>query len=402
MALRSVLLLAAAMACAATLGAEAAAKPPPRRPPPRKAPVDPPADPLAPYSFGLWGDVPYSQEQITVGVPNLIADMNAHNLAFSVFNGDWKQGSNSPCDEALYNRSLGYLNALSAPAAFTPGDNDWTDCDRANNGGYNSLERLDYERKVFFSTEYTNGVRKLRQEVQTAPLCPGYSATRPYPLVPCVENRRWTLNGVVYMTPTCRVGGGSCNNLCDVNPDPEEFAGRNAANLAWLNETFAAATASGAAAVVLITQASPGWDLSDSTRAGRRDPRTLAFQPPRLLANGTAICGDDPSYTVDGYADWLPAVRTHAVRFARPVLYAHGDSHYFRVDKPLLDSKGYRLQNFTRLETPGNNAATGNNDVQWIKVNVDPRSREVFSFAHMVVPGNLPAAYAESRRRQAA
>ena len=70
------------------------------------------------------------------GVPNLIADMNAQRLAFSVHDGDLKQGSGSPCDEALCNRSLGYFNALEAPAMFTPGDNDWTDCDRPANGGF--------------------------------------------------------------------------------------------------------------------------------------------------------------------------------------------------------------------------------------------------------------------------
>ena len=29
-----------------------------------------------PYAIGLWGDLPYSDVQATVGVPNLIADMN--------------------------------------------------------------------------------------------------------------------------------------------------------------------------------------------------------------------------------------------------------------------------------------------------------------------------------------
>jgi hypothetical protein len=106
----------------------------------------------SPYAVGLWGDLPYSPLQEAVGVPNLIADMNAQRLAFSVHNGDLKQGSGSPCDEALYQRSLDYFNALEAPAMFTPGDNDWTDCDRPSNGGYSSLERLDYERAVFFST----------------------------------------------------------------------------------------------------------------------------------------------------------------------------------------------------------------------------------------------------------
>src|SRR5918993_1786410 len=93
------------------------------------------------YAVGLWGDLPYSPAQETTGVPNLLADMNAQRLAFSVHNGDLKQGSGSPCDDTLYFRSLAYFNSLEAPAMFTPGDNDWTDCDRPLNGGYNSRER---------------------------------------------------------------------------------------------------------------------------------------------------------------------------------------------------------------------------------------------------------------------
>ena len=47
------------------------------------------------YSIGLWGDVPYSVHQQTIGVPNLIADMNSSHLAFTVHDGDLKQGSGS-------------------------------------------------------------------------------------------------------------------------------------------------------------------------------------------------------------------------------------------------------------------------------------------------------------------
>ena len=81
-------------------------------------------------------------------MPNLVTDMNRQRLAFTAHDGDLKQGSNSPCDDALYENSLATLNSLEAPAVFTPGDNDWTDCDRPNNGGYNSLERLNHERKA--------------------------------------------------------------------------------------------------------------------------------------------------------------------------------------------------------------------------------------------------------------
>ena len=44
------------------------------------------------YSIGLWGDLPYSAEQAAV-LPNLIADMNSQDLAFTAHDGDLKSGS---------------------------------------------------------------------------------------------------------------------------------------------------------------------------------------------------------------------------------------------------------------------------------------------------------------------
>ena len=49
---------------------------------------------------------------------------------------------------------------------------------------------------------------------------------------------------------------------------------------------------------------------------------------------------------------------------------------------------GKRVENFTRLETFGDNAVSSVNDVQWVKVYVDPTSREVFSFQPKIVPAN--------------
>ncbi len=319
------------------------------------------------YAVGLWGDLPYSALQATSGVPNLIADMNAQRLAFSVHDGDLKQGSGSLCDDNLYYHALSFFDALQSPAMFTPGDNDWVDCDRASNGGYNSRERLDRERAIFFSTPFSLGQRKLRQEVQTEPLCLGLNGA-----VPCVENRRWTVGRVTYATLNVQ---GSCNNLCDTAPDAAEWAARNAANIQWLRQTFAQAKARGSVAVMLIAQANPGWDQADPTRAPLRDPKTLA------QTDGAP----------DGFRDFLLALRQEVVAFRRPVAYVHGDSHYFRVDKPFLDEQGRRLENFTRVETFGNSAANGNNDVQWVRVNVQPRSREVFSFEPMIVPANRTA-----------
>jgi hypothetical protein len=309
------------------------------------------------YSIGLWGDLPYNDAQKTVGVPNLISDMNGQRLAFTVHDGDLKAGS-GPCPDSLYTDAKARFNMLVAPAMFTPGDNDWTDCDRT--AGTNSAERLAFERSVLFSTPYSLGQRRLRLQVQAPPY---------------VENRRWETGGVVYATLNV---AGSCNNLCDTAPDPAEWAARNAANIEWLKATFAEATAQQAAGVMLIMQANPGWDATDGTRAPTRDPKTLAETDKD--AAGKPI--------PDGYQAFLTALRDATVAFGKPVAAVHGDSHYFRVDKPLQDAAGRRVQNFTRVETFGDHAESNNNDVQWVRVDVDPASRGVFSFQPQVIPQN--------------
>ena len=326
------------------------------------------------FAIGLWGDLPYSDVQAQVGVPNLIADMNKQELAFTVHDGDLKAGNGTPgsvtptiCSDALYTQGLGFFNALRAPAILTPGDNDWTDCDRPSNGGFNSLERLEHERQVFFSTPFSMGQHRLRMEVQSMPLCLGVSGP-----TPCVENRRWFHGGVTFATLNVQ---GSCNNLCDTAPDPNEFAARNAANIAWLHETFAQAKARGSAAVMLIAQADPGWDLSTGAGAPLRDPKTLV----------------ETDGAPDGFHDYLVALRDEVIAFQRPVAYVHGDSHYFRVDKPFLSATGQRLENFTRVETFGDNQGNGTNDVNWVKVTVDARSRAVFTYQPQIVPGNRTA-----------
>ena len=81
----------------------------------------------------------------------------------------------------------------------------------------------------------------------------------------------------------------------------------------------------------------------DATRRARRCaiPKTLA----------------ETDGQPDGFQDFLLALRDEVIAFRKPVAYVHGDSHYFRVDKPFLDAQGRRLENFTRVETFGDNQA---------------------------------------------
>src|SRR5258707_12941907 len=92
---------------------------------------------------------------------------------------------------------------LSAAGLVLAGDNDWTDCDRPSNGGFNSRERLDHERQGFFSTPFSLGQKRIRMEGQTTPLCLGFNGPTPR-----VENRRWGPRGVPHLTLKIQ---GSCH-----------------------------------------------------------------------------------------------------------------------------------------------------------------------------------------------
>jgi hypothetical protein len=346
------------------------------------------------YAIGLWGDLPYSDVQAQTGVPNLIADMNNSEIAFSVHDGDLKAGSATAgsatptdCSNALYTQAIGYFNSFTKPAVVTPGDNDWTDCDRTSNGLFNSLERLQHERDVLFSTDHSFGQQTLQQTVQTSPACEGwdYATNSATTTGACVENRIWTYKKVTYVTVNVQ---GTCNNLCgsgsaaDPAPgdvgDPAEYAARNAADNAWLQAAFDEAVAKNSAGIMVIGQADPGFDGSDGTRAPTRNPKTLDEIAPN----------PGPK---DGYKSFLTTLRQLTIGFKRAVVYVHGDSHYFRVDKPLQDASGKQIENFTRVETFGDNAPNGNNAVHWVKALVDPNSRDVFAFQAQMVPANRVA-----------
>jgi hypothetical protein len=42
------------------------------------------------------------------------------------------------------------FDTFTLPLVYTPGDNEWTDCHRTNNGAYGPLGRLDKVRETFF------------------------------------------------------------------------------------------------------------------------------------------------------------------------------------------------------------------------------------------------------------
>lgn len=290
------------------------------------------------FTFALIGDMPYGTEGESK-FPNVIADINAdRTLAFVAHDGDIKNGS-SVCSDAMFLNRLDLFNTFSRPLIYVPGDNEWTDCHRANNGAYEPLERLAFLRALFFPTDASLGQRTMTLERQSAD--PAYATF--------VENVRWAVKNVLFVGLHVV---GSNNNLGRTPAADAEYAERNAATIAWLHSTFARARQEHHKAVMLIMQANPGFDLPAAQRTG--------------------------------FNDFLAALESETLAYQRPVVLVHGDSHYFRIDKPLLATRsGRRVENFTRVET------FGENDNHWLHVTVEPTSPNVFVFDQRLVAANF-------------
>jgi len=98
------------------------------------------------------------------------------------------------------------------------------------------------------------------------------------------------------------------------------------------------------------------------------------FVAPAAGATGTA----PPS----GFADLVSELRRLSVAFGKPVALVHGDTHYFRVDQPLVDTTtGLIVTNLTRAET------YGDPNHHALLMTVDPADANLFRFEPLVVRG---------------
>ncbi len=104
---------------------------------------------MAPASFALLGDAPCGLSE----EPKFDLVIDAINATPSVrlvvHTGDVKQGSER-CDDEVFQKRFTQYQKFSAAFIVTPGDNDWTDCHRANNGGFLPTERLARFRQIFY------------------------------------------------------------------------------------------------------------------------------------------------------------------------------------------------------------------------------------------------------------
>ncbi len=292
-----------------------------------------------PFEFALIGDLPYSAEQ-EAKFPNLIADINQSPAAFVIHDGDIKSGG-SLCDDATFVSRKQLFDNFAMPFILIYGDNEWTDCHRK--GNYDPIERLAKLREVFSHGNQSQGKRTLTLTRQSDN--PQFAKYR--------ENVRWNYQGIMFFGINMP---GSNNNFGRTPEGDLEYADRNSANLAWIKESFALASRNNSKGIMLVAQANPGFELD------RTDKR------------------------ITGYNDFMAALETEASKFKGQVVFVHGDTHYFRIDKPLPrftdETQLPRMKNFTRVET------FGSPNVDWLRAFYDPQNPNVFEFRQQIVSQN--------------
>ena len=287
-----------------------------------------------PFSFVALGDLPYGDE--TRAFPAyraLISSINKMQPPFSIHVGDIKSGS-TRCSDQESVAQVGHFNLFETAVVYTPGDNEWTDCHRANNGAYEPQERLHALRKRFFT---------LGQSLGKVPLQLQNQSTLESVHAQFIENQRWLHQQVLFVTLHIV---GSNNNFEVRDPSAvAEFFERDKANVAWIRDAFALAKQSSAKALVFAMQA----DVFESKSNWEDFPGHSGFRN----SIGNTL---------------LPLAAESAV----PVLLIHGDSHVFRFDQPFTWDKK-PVKNLTRLEVPGAS------DVRAVHVTVDVRERMPFA-----------------------
>ncbi len=272
-----------------------------------------------PLTFVALGDMPYSdKEQQMMSQPkgSLAGAIEQLAPAFVFHYGDFKAG-NVDCsdDEFLQKRRL-IAELYPKRVVYTPGDNDWTDCDR----DYmpvrrDELERLDKLKQLFFAGEglkMASGLVGLRRQAE-AP-----------------ENVMWRKQNLMFATIHLP---GSNNGRDEIQKSSLTSAldladWRDKKNIQWIAEVFKRAEQTQAKALVMTFQA----DI---------------FRPqPR---GKTLRCSDKRRTQCDGFVTTREFLEFAAANASFPVLLVHGDTSNFCLEQP----NAQLAPNLWRLNGPG-------------------------------------------------
>ncbi len=312
------------------------------------------------FSFIVMGDAPYSEAD-EIMLAQAIPMIKEGSYPFIIHVGDYK-GGGAPCTAAHDKRQQEIIASLApTPVFYTPGDNEWVDCDRFDNPETgqptSDLERLSTVRSLFFSGQAPTEFGVVYQESQP-------------------ENARWSYNDAEFLT--LHVTG--TNNARDyVTTDPLELAlaaaaQRDAANLLWLGEGFEVAKETGRSVVVISMQG----DMTD-----------IEDKPLDVMCDAVS----KKKTNCDGFTDLRKAIQTYAENFEGQVLLIHGDTSPFTLGQTFAGEEAPNLWRLNAAGDSGENALTkqkwGTRDVTHVTINT--KSETPFS-AYGLLTGKTPKA----------
>ena len=320
------------------------------------------------FDFALIGDMPYTTVQ-EVEYQRVLVALNATDLAFVAHVGDFQFDAtpynqnpaiaSMPCVDENYKAIYDSFQTIRHAFILTPGDNDGRTAGR--------WRRKRSIRSSCSSRSAPCSFRKARASARSRSRCADQSADPNLPKFR--ENLRWSMGGVTFVT--VHIVGENDNFGRTPEMDAEHME-RKAANINWLKQAFAEAKAANSRGLVILTQANPGfennWPASAKTRYFLRFVPRGQPVPSRPLA----------------FSDYLQTLSEELETYDRPVAFLHGDTHIFRIDKPLYSKKTNRsFENFTRVET------FGWPDSHWVRITVDPADPQLFRFKPEIVPENV-------------
>ena len=312
-----------------------------------------------PTTLAMIGDTPYGTPQIE-NFPNDVAEINADPSVSLVFHlGDIKNGS-SKCTTEYFELIRKDFDGFEDPFVYTPGDNEWTDCHRTNNGSYwpagpvlngdSRPARLAEIHRTFFDDPgSTLGQNPRQVETQGGEY---------------VENVAWSQSRTAFGVLDVP---GSNNDWAPWFEQPrtqsqiDEVTNRTAADLEWLDHIFTNAGKTNAKAIVIGIQADM-WD--------------------------PAIEGDSTQY--DHFTPIVRELAAQSLQFGGPVLLLNGDSHQFTDDYPLADPSRPQNRSIYGIdaEVPNLRRITVNGSTtpchEWLKLTVSPSSSHPFSYQRML------------------
>lgn len=314
------------------------------------------------FKFIALGDVPYyprNASEKKIGdidgeYDELITAINARVPAFTVHVGDTKSGK-TKCSEEQLGNELARMGTFASPLIYTPGDNEWTDCQPDDGSGDNKANKdggprgwLRRIRELYFADNHSLGGDKIGLVRQ--------GATKDDPKTSYVENARFRLDDVV--VATVHVVGSNNGFVADDFDAVEEFMRRDRADRTWLNATFAEAEATKAKAVIIALH-------GDIFRLGY-DEKKKKDKAEFPRHSGHKNIGEE--------------IVARAKQFGKPVLLVYGDSHTYTVCRPFQKV----APNLQAVQV------FGEDDINAVEITVDRDAKDAFTAEPVLADARKP------------